>query len=293
MPLVIDSHIHAYPEAVFHDPRGWAEPYGESWWADCVAPRDRPSIQGWADVDTLLHDMDAAGVDQAVMLGWYWQNQSTCEKQNRWMAAWRDAHADRLLAFAAVNPAAGSIAIEQTRRWLDAGFVGIGELLDRVQGYRYGYECFAELVALAEEYGVPFNLHVTDPKLNAKAGMQPTSLNEFVALGKQHPDTRFILAHLGGGLPWRSPTPLPANLYFDTAAGPLIYEADVYPRAIQQVGADKILFGSDYPLRIYPRESRRPEMGRFVDEIHGLNLPVADFDAIMGGNLISLLPTRA
>ena len=38
------------------------------------------------------------------------------------------------------------------------------------------------------------------------------------------------------------------NVYFDTAAAPFLYTADVFSTVERLVGADKILFGSDYPL---------------------------------------------
>jgi uncharacterized protein len=290
MPItIVDAHIHAYPPEVFVAPRDWAEARGERWWADTVAPRDRSSIQGWADVDQLIRDMDAAQVDQAVMLGWYWEQQTTCEDNNSWMAAWQQAHPDRLHAFVAVNPAVGATAVEQTRRWLDHGFCGIGELLDRVQGYRYADDSFALLAELAREYGVPFNLHVTDPKLDARPGMQPTPLAEFTQLATALPDNRFILAHLGGGLALDPAADLPSNLYFDTAATPLIYDAGCYRQAIACVGAERVLFGTDYPLRVYPRRSKIPEWRHQLAEIRAAGLSSAEFDAMMGANLQTLL----
>ena len=289
MPPVIDAHIHAYPAAVFDDPRTWAAARQESWWADAVAPLARPSIQGWADVDQLLRDMDDAGVDQAVMLGWYWQHQTTCEENNAWMAAWRTAHPDRLHAFTAVNPAAGPTALAQTRRWLDEGFSGIGELLDRVQGYRYADDCFTALVQLAREFNVPFNLHVTDPKLDQRPGLQPTPLADFIALAVAFPHNTFILAHLGGGLALESLADLPPNLYFDTAATPLIYESTCYRRAITHAGLDRVIFGTDYPLRVYPRASAAPDFAQQIAEIRASDLTAVEFDAIMGGNIHTLL----
>lgn len=290
MPPVIDAHTHAYPAEVFADPRAWGLARDETWWADTVAPTERTSIQGWADVDTMLRDMDAAGIERAVMLGWYWQHQSTCDQQNAWMADWCHDHPDRLMAFAAVNPKAGDDAVAKTQRWLDAGFVGIGELLDRVQGYDYSDEDFAGLVDLAAEYRVPFNLHVTDPKLNERPGMMPTPLAPFVELGHRYPATHFILAHLGGGIPWWDNGPLPPNLYFDSAAVPLIYESTVYRKTIDAVGSERVLFGTDYPLRLHPRKSRKPEFKRMVDEIRAAELTPEEFDAFMGGTLLSLLP---
>jgi uncharacterized protein len=286
----IDCHVHAYATAVSQDPRAWAESRGEFWWADCVAPKDRTSIQGWADADEMVRDMDAAGIDVAIMLGWYWQRQSTCNEQNGWMDDWQKQHPDRLRAFAAVNASDGGDAVESTRRWLNEGFLGIGELLDSVQGYRYTDESFHELATVAREFDVPFNLHATDPKLDAKPGMQATPLDEFTRLAETLPDNNFILAHLGGGLPWTSESPLPPNLYFDTAAVPLIYDAGCYRQAIDAVGADHILFGTDYPLRVYPRASKAPDFQRMVTEIESLGLTTQELSAMFGGNLQKLLP---
>ncbi len=286
----IDCHVHAYPASVSQDPRAWADARGESWWADCVAPRDRPSIQGWADADQMVRDMDAAGIDVAIMLGWYWQRQSTCDEQNAWMADWQKQHPDRLRAFAAVNASACNEAIKSTRRWLQEGFVGIGELLDAVQGYRYADDCFYQLACLAREFNVPFNLHVTDPKLDDRPGMQTTPLGNFTQLATALPDNNFILAHLGGGLPWRSETALPANLYFDTAAVPLIYENECYCQAIDGVGSDRILFGTDYPLRVFPRLDQQPGFQRMVGELEDLDLTAKELSALSGGNLKKLLP---
>ena len=50
------------------------------------------------------------------------------------------------------------------------------------------------------------------------------------------------------------------NVYFDTAASPFLYTPQVYGQVAQLVGAEKILFGSDYPLI-----SQR----RFFKEING------------------------
>lgn len=286
----IDCHVHAYPEAVAQDPRAWADARGESWWADCVAPRERASIQGWADADQMVRDMDAAGIDTAIMLGWYWQQQSTCDEQNAWMADWQKQFPDRLRAFAAVNASAGADAIASTRRWLNEGFLGIGELLDSVQGYRYADDSFIQLAAVAREFDAPFNLHVTDPKLDAKPGMQATPLDAFTQLAARLPDNNFILAHLGGGLAWRDDAPLPPNLYFDTAAVPLIYEKDRYRQAIAAAGSDRVLFGTDYPLRVYPRVGKQPEFQRMVVEIENLNLTDEELSAMLGGNLQKLLP---
>jgi microsomal dipeptidase-like Zn-dependent dipeptidase len=43
---------------------------------------------------------------------------------------------------------------------------------------------------------------------------------------------------------------------------------------VELVGIDKLLFGSDYPLRVFPRHEKSPEMLRYIRTIRdesGLN----------------------
>ncbi len=71
-----------------------------------------------------------------------------------------------------------------------------------------------------------------------------------------------------------------SNVFFDTAASPLLYSPQVYNQVIQLVGADKILFGSDYPLL---------EQSRLLKEISSLNLPEETENLILSGNAQRLL----
>jgi predicted TIM-barrel fold metal-dependent hydrolase len=70
------------------------------------------------------------------------------------------------------------------------------------------------------------------------------------------------------------------NVYFDTAASPFLYSPDVYNQVIQLVGADKVLFGSDYPL-LPPR--------RLLGEIEALDLNQETKDLMLSGNALRLL----
>lgn len=293
MTRILDSHIHAYPGEVASNPRQWGHAHGEAWWVETVAPAGRHSIQGWANVDQLLRDMDAAGVEQVLMLGWYWERLETCRLQNDWFVAWHRAHPDRIQAFATTQPAAGPAAVDEARRALDLGLRGIGELLPGVQGFSPTGESFHALATLAAEASVPINLHVTDPALNGRPGMVNTPLEDYVAMAAANPDTTFILAHWGGGLPFHELTPRVRralrNVYYDTAASPLIYDPAVFARVVDLIGPDRILYGSDYPLLLYPKTGSQPGFDRFIAEIRSAGLSPAAFDAIMGGNLLRLL----
>ena len=124
--MIIDCHTHAYPSELVTDPRAWARVHRESHWSELVSPPDRPSIQGWSDLDSMLLSMDAACVDQAVLLGWYWEHESTCRWHNEAMAKWIQAAPKRLIGFAAIFP--NENVIDQLEAAKSMGFRGVGEL---------------------------------------------------------------------------------------------------------------------------------------------------------------------
>ena len=93
-----------------------------------------------------------------------------------------------------------------------------------------------------------------------------------------------MCAHWGGGLPFYSLMPEVGaslgNVYFDTAASPLLYEARIFEAAAALIGAGRILLGSDYAL-LRPR--------RLLAQVRESALPAGDRDAILGGNAAKLL----
>ena len=114
-PGIVDAHVHGYPADVAAAPAAWGRAHGEEGWTRCIAPEGRRSLQGWSDPDALVADMDRAGVETCVLLGWYWERQETCELQISWYGAWIRRHPGRLRAFAAVQPAAGARRIRPRR----------------------------------------------------------------------------------------------------------------------------------------------------------------------------------
>ncbi|PTX99015.1 amidohydrolase family protein [Opitutus sp. ER46] len=269
MPIV-DAHVHLYPPEVAAEPEAWAARVGERHWAVLCTRRRRDGrlVQSLPTVDELLAAMDAARVDRAVLLGWYWEKPETCAWQNRFFAACVREHPDRLAACATIHPASGGAGVrEEMRRARQDGLCGLGELSPHSQGVAMDEPVLAEAFALAGEYGWPVNLHVTDPASRPFPGRIETPLTDFSRVVRTHPGTTFILAHWGGLVPQVDPeiATLP-NVYFDTAASPLMYDPGIWARFAALVPRTKVLFGSDYPLNLYPRVSVAAEMARFVAE---------------------------
>jgi predicted TIM-barrel fold metal-dependent hydrolase len=286
---IIDAHVHLYPSEASRDPAAWAASLSEPHWAVMCARRRKNGqrVQAFPSVDELLREMDHAGVERAVLLGWYWNHAASCAVQNRFYAECVRAHPSRLSAFATLNPTAGrEVTLEELRRAQAEGLVGLGELSPHSQGYRVDDPVFHRVLEIAAELRWPVNLHVTDPKTAPYPGRVETPLADFTWLAREFPNMNFILAHWGGGLPLHEPgTKIPENIFYDTAASPLLYDAGIWSAFLSQVAPERVIFGSDFPLNLYPRIDDRAGMVRFIEAARtGGATP-----AIMHGNVARLL----
>lgn len=285
----IDAHVHIYPAEVAADPTGWARARNETKWGALVTPSPRRRVrQGWADCDQLLRDMDTAGIEHSILLGWYWEQQETCEWHNRYYAACVRDHPDRLSAFATVQAGAGEAALREIEWAVDEGFIGLGELCPQAFGASLLDPDWMRVFEYAVDRGWPVNLHATDPAGRPYEGRVDTPLEDFVSLAIRLPELRLILAHWGGGLVFheanRHCRRALANVLYDSAATPLSYDRDVYQRAVSIVGAERVLFGSDYPLLVYSPEQQKPDLCRVVADVEKSGLSAQAMAAVLGAN---------
>ncbi len=271
MPI-IDAHVHLYPSEANRAPAAWAAARGEAHWAELSTRRRKDCaqggsaggkpVQGFPSMSELLRDMNAAGIRKAVLLGWYWEHHATCVEHNKFYASCIKAYPTRFAAFATVHPAAGEAALDEVRRARDEGFSGLGELSPHAQHVPLNDPIWRKILALAGELKLPVNLHVTDPRSKSYPGRVETPLADFLALARDFPWTNFILAHWGGGLAFDPVRGGMHNVYYDTAASPLLYGPEVWAKA----PAGRVLFGSDYPLVLYPKTGAAPEFAGIVKE---------------------------
>jgi predicted TIM-barrel fold metal-dependent hydrolase len=80
------------------------------------------------------------------------------------------------------------------------------------------------------------------------------------------------------------------NVYYDTAANPLLYSIRSIRAVISMVGADKLLYGSDFPLLLYPSRSREADFSLFLSDIRD-NAGLSEEEAalFLSGNFRHLL----
>jgi uncharacterized protein len=146
---------------------------------------------------------------------------------------------------------------------------------------------------LAGELGLPVNLHVTEPQSKNYTGKVETPLADFVRMAREFPQTKFILAHWGARLPLDPVLGVEAracaNLFYDTAASPLLYDKAIFREMIDTVGAGHVLYGSDFPLNLYPQTDEVARIGGLLGDVRAAGISTAELEALAGGTVIKLL----
>lgn len=278
---VVDAHCHILPGS-------FRERYEELAAKDAtfaaLFPKPNPKM---ATSEGLLEAMDGAGVSHAVVMGMGWKTQGVAREVNDYLAEAAAGEPGRLTGFGSVNPAWGQEAAAEIRRCADMGLRGVGELHPDTQGFEIADAVvmgpiMGELLGL----GWPLVVHSSEPVGHlypGKGSTTPDRLYKFIAA---FPNNVIVCAHWGGGLPFYYMMPevpkVLSNVYFDSAASPFLYGPEVFERVAQLTGAERILFGTDYPLINHRRLLR---------QVLESGLPKADQRAILGGNAAALLGT--
>lgn len=284
----IDAHVHYMPPSLAKNLTEFAarEPY----WGLLTRP---PSIQGFASAERMIDDMDQAGLHKVILVGEYFQQPAACVTRNNQALEIMRRWPNRVMALATLQPKAGPAAVAELKRCVEAGMVGVGELNPYAQGFALTDPDFLAIVEACLEYDVPLNLHVSEEIGPYYVGKSTTPVRHYYQLARRYPALKLILAHWGGGLFFYEMMPRVQselkNVWYDTAATPLLYTVDkIFRVAMDAVDHRKILYGSDYPLRIYPRTQRQPDFRPFMADINRLELPTTIYDDIMGHNAARL-----
>ena len=242
---IIDFHTHILSPELIADREALCE--REPWFSQLYAhPKAR-----LAGAEDLVSHMTHEGITASVAFGFPFQDIGLCRACNVYVLDAARRYPGAILPFAVTNPCAtGSVA--EAQRALEAGALGIGELIPDGQGFALNDErTLAPLMELALSHGAPLLLHVSEPVGHHYAGKGWQGPREAYALARAHPSNALVLAHWGGGLLFYEHMPevkrACVNVYYDTAAGPLLYGKELYADALRWMPR-KILFGSDYPL---------------------------------------------
>ncbi len=250
--MIIDFHTHIFPPSFRQQREEHAKQ--DDTFADLFShPRSK-----LATADELVAAMDEAGVNVAVVMGVGWTDKAMAREANDYIAESVGRFPGRLVGLCSVNPAWGEEAVREVERCASGGVKGIGELHPDTQGFDVASRAtMAPIMDTARRLGLMLLVHSSEPVGHRYSGKGTITPDKLYALVRNFPEDTIICAHWGGGLPFYSLMPEVAqetrNVYFDTAASPLLYRQDIFSAVVEMNGSDRILFGTDFPLISHPR----------------------------------------
>lgn len=270
---LIDAHTHAFPDEVVQRRESYC---ARDTWFDQLY---RPANAKLTTEVELLESMEASGVSFSVIAGFPWGDEGICREHNAWMTDVCARHPDRLGFLAIVVPDHPEAAADAETAFA-AGALGIGELNADAQGFDLtAPETSAGLLEVAAVRGKPVMFHASEPLGHVypgKGSATPARMIEFLSVFHNQP---VILAHWGGGLPFYELMPeihqITRNVVYDCAASTYLYDFRVFPTVVALAGADRVLFGSDFPVLGQRRLIKR--VAQVIDDED-------EFQAVMMGN---------
>lgn len=277
--VIIDFHTHIFSPQIKKNRNKYIDS------DPCFASLYSNSAAKIATTDELIESMDKEGIDVSVVVNLGWTTQELCVESNQYILEAIARYPSRLIGFCVVQPRSLEAAVSEIERCAKGGIRGIGELRPDTQSFDLTKEqVMKPIVDIMIKHRLILLTHTSEPvghNYPGKGQVAPDILYPFIT---HFPDLTIVCAHWGGGLPFYALMPevkrAIKNVYFDTAASPFLYSPQIYCQVVQLVGADKIIFGSDYPLM---------PPSRLLKEIRALDLPEETKNLILSGNAQRLL----
>ena len=249
--MIIDCHVHVYPPEIVRDRDGIART------EEHFALLTGGKVHKWGTVEDVIARMDEDGVDVSWIFGFAFGDLGLCSICNDYVAEAVKKYPSRLVGLAVVPPMARGFDRE-IARCREKGLAGVGEIFPQGQNLDLSDARQTwRLAGTVDENGMFLLVHSAEPVGHDYAGKGNVGPREAAEFCLHHPEVRVIFAHFGGGLWMYELMPemrlALSNAYYDSAAWPWLYEPAVLA-AMEKAGvANKILYGSDFPILSYRR----------------------------------------
>jgi len=232
-----------------------------------------------AKVDSLLGDADIMGISRVItFMGWPWAVRPTPEQvrsQNDQVFQALNHAPQRLLGYVYLNPADGPGSLDEIKKWVaDGPMVGIKLWVAE----RCDQKRLDPILSLATKLNAVVYQHTWIKSTGNLPG--ESTPEELIELARRHPECTLICGHSGGNweLGLRMMQCAPQQVQFEIAGTDPT--AGITERAVQELGASRLLYGSDAGGR---------SLATQLAKILGAEISDADKALILGGNIRRLL----
>lgn len=285
--MIIDSHVHLFPtkEVGKMVLESFDEQYGEEMKDKGVA-----HYVSLGTPDEYVEDMKRAGIDKGVVLSFAPDNQ--LKNNNFWTVAItrpgrnKPAKYPMLIPFVSVSPTMkGKKPVEELEHKLEWGMKGL-KIHPIAQKFAPDDKRMRPVYQWLVEHDLPITAHSGINVIQDET----THYGEpkrWLSVLEEFPKLKLILAHLGNGF-WDQTIEIAKKypgVMFDTAVAISYINSDSRLddneaiELIRTIGAERILFGSDYPW-IDPKGD--------IERINSLNINDDDKKLILGQNAAGL-----
>lgn len=232
--MFIDIHTHAFHRKIAHKA---VEHLNGFYNVACA---------GDGTIEHLLAREKQAGLDKCVVLC-----AATAPAQvipaNNYAISLQHAHADEVIAFGTLHPGYANWEAELARLKA-AGIRGL-KLHPDFQGFWLSDERLLPIFETAQKNFI-FEIHIGD---NISPEKNPSCPYKLAAILDAFPELTIIAAHLGGYRMWEHAiTALGGkrrdNLWFDTSSSTPFVSPQLLRRLFAAFPAERLLFGTDWPL---------------------------------------------
>ena len=273
--MIIDSHVHIFPEEIKQNRSGYFDNEPEF---KLLYNSPKAKI---ININVLIESMNRYQVDISIICGFPWRSPEFTKQNNDIIIESVQKYPGRIKGLACFD-AAWDGAADETRRCIDAGLCGAGELAFYLSGIDKEALTFLDpvMTVLRDKGNLPCMIHTNEPIGHKYPGKTPVTLEQIYTLAKTFPDNKIILAHWGGGILFynimkKETKTVLKNIWYDTAASPFLYDSQIYDIAVDAGVADKVLFGTDFPLLT-------PD--RYYTDIDNSNITPLQKEQILGKN---------
>lgn len=246
--MLIDFHTHIFPPEICQQRERYC---ARDPWFGQLYSNPKASM---ANAEELSAEMEAAGVDISVAFSFGWSDPGLIREGNAYVLDAMRRYPGRIYGLAVLQPAAGQQAVYELERCAQAGMSGVGELMPHGQGYKLSdIDLLRPIMEVVERYNLLVLSHCSEPIGHLYPGKGDVTLLDITTFLTAFPTVRFIAAHWGGGLPFYTLMPeiqrlTAGRVWYDTAATLYLYRSEIFATVTDLVGAEYILFGSDYGL---------------------------------------------
>ena len=245
--MLIDAHVHIYPPRMRHNrhdfllrDEGFRSLY----------QNEKAKMGGAEEVIAML---DSQEIDRAVVFGFPWQDVELCKEGNDYVLESMIKFPDRFIGFITLPWSGSDEVLKECERSIAGGAQGLGELALYHQPLNQDiFQQVEPLVNIVDQKGLPLLIHINEPVGHSYPGKTESDFKALQGFIASHSELRVILAHWGGGFFFFELMPeikkITKNVFYDTAASPFLYHPQIFEVALNIVGENRILFGSDFPL---------------------------------------------